>query len=258
MSYSNYSDIAARGIIESAKQGKMIGAVSALPSASDCNGCTILFNGVFYYSNGTTWTEVAIHGMDTAEFKGTFDVVADLGLTTSATPAQVAAVLNARAFTPAPTNNDYCFVFYDYASDPGNINKYERYKFSATSWAYEFTLNNSSFTAEQWAAINSGITDSKVVTYDGYNAKISGLESEVETKQRKISSVSVKVPISGGVVRVDGMTDSALVWVSPAPSSMEAYSAAGCYCTEQATDSLTFTVKKDAEAEMTVNVAWAV
>lgn len=43
---------------------------------------------------------------------------------------------------------------------------YNRYKATVenntTTWAYEYTLNNSSFTATQWAAINSGITSSDV------------------------------------------------------------------------------------------------
>lgn len=42
---------------------------------------------------------------------------------------------------------------------------YNRYKATVngtTSWDYEYTLNNSSFTATQWAAINSGITSGDV------------------------------------------------------------------------------------------------
>ena len=43
---------------------------------------------------------------------------------------------------------------------------YNRYKAtvsgSTVTWMFEYTLNNSSFTASQWAAINSGITDSLV------------------------------------------------------------------------------------------------
>ena len=43
---------------------------------------------------------------------------------------------------------------------------YNRYKASVSgstvTWDFEYTLNNSSFTAEQWSAINSGITDDAV------------------------------------------------------------------------------------------------
>lgn len=49
---------------------------------------------------------------------------------------------------------------------------YNRYKATVSgedvSWDYEYTLNNSSFTANQWAAINSGITSS-LVTQIGTN-----------------------------------------------------------------------------------------
>lgn len=63
-----------------------------------------------------------------------------------------------------------------------NINKtdvtlvtaYNRYKYNSdtSEWIWEYTLNNSSFTASQWAAINSTITSAKVATYDGYQAQI--------------------------------------------------------------------------------------
>ena len=48
---------------------------------------------------------------------------------------------------------------------------YNRYKAvvnSGTTWTYEYTLNNSSFTASQWQAINSGITNDLV---DEFQAK---------------------------------------------------------------------------------------
>lgn len=107
---------------------------------------------------------------NTATFKGTFNVVADLGLTTAATASDVATALNAHTFSTAPTNNDYCFVYFDLSTDPGNIDRYERYKFTAGSpgtWGYEYTLNNSSFTADQWAAINSGVTSGVVTAVGG-------------------------------------------------------------------------------------------
>ena len=69
-----------------------------------------------------------------------------------------------------------------WSSRATNINKtdvtlvtaYNRYKYNGdtSEWIWEYTLNNSSFTASQWAAINSTITSAKVVTYDGYQAQI--------------------------------------------------------------------------------------
>lgn len=55
------------------------------------------------------------------------------------------------------TNNDYAFVVGTDAL--GNIT-YTRYKYNSdlSSWSAEYVLNNSSFTAAQWASISSGIT----------------------------------------------------------------------------------------------------
>lgn len=49
-------------------------------------------------------------------------------------------------------DNDYGFVV---VNSEGNT-IYKRYKFNGTEWLFEYDLNNSSFTAEQWEAINSG------------------------------------------------------------------------------------------------------
>lgn len=72
-----------------------------------------------------------------ATFQGTFETVNDLPTT------------NVK-------NNDYAFIVS--VTSEGNP-EYKRYKYNGTQWIEEFTLNNSSFTANQWAAINSGITD---------------------------------------------------------------------------------------------------
>lgn len=72
-----------------------------------------------------------------ATFQGTFETVNDLPTT------------NVK-------NNDYAFIVT--TTSEGNP-EYKRYKYNGTQWIEEFTLNNSSFTANQWAAINSGITD---------------------------------------------------------------------------------------------------
>ena len=62
---------------------------------------------------------------------------------------------------PNPTNNDYAFL--EETDSQGNI-RYSRYKYSAEDdeWLFEYYLNNSSFTAEQWATINSGLTSTSV------------------------------------------------------------------------------------------------
>lgn len=98
---------------------------------------------------------------NTAYFIGTF--------------TSVAAML---AYSGTVTNNDYALVV---TTNGDMVEKYDRYKYNAsttntapdagelngTHWFFEFTLNNSSFTAAQWAAINSGITAlNKVVQSD--------------------------------------------------------------------------------------------
>lgn len=61
------------------------------------------------------------------------------------------------AYSGTLTNNDYAFVV---GTDAAGNTTYTRYKYNATTgeWAEEYVLNNSSFTAAQWAAISSGIT----------------------------------------------------------------------------------------------------
>lgn len=59
------------------------------------------------------------------------------------------------------TNNDY--AFFETVDSDGN-KLYKRYKYVADdeTWQYEYDLNNSSFTAEQWEALNSGVTASRL------------------------------------------------------------------------------------------------
>lgn len=90
-----------------------------------------------------------------ATFRGTYNLVSDLSLTTAATEADIAAAL-ATAIATAD-NNDYCYVVIPTDdTTPTEIARTDRYKFNGTAWAFEFSLNG--FTAAQWAAIDSGIT----------------------------------------------------------------------------------------------------
>ena len=139
---------------------------------------------------------------NSADFHGTFNVAGDgtgltLGLTTSATTTQVVAKLNERTWENTPNNNDYCFVYYDFADDPSNINKYERYKYRETAWAYEYTLNNSSFTAAQWAAINSGATKTlidKITTTENSLTNLTGTVNGHTTSIATIKEYTDSLP----------------------------------------------------------------
>lgn len=83
------------------------------------------------------------------------------------------SVADLEAYTGTLTNNDYAFVV---GTDSAGNTTYTRYKYNATTqtWAAEFVLNNSSFTAAQWAAISSGITALLV-------QKLSELPTEIVT-----------------------------------------------------------------------------
>lgn len=115
---------------------------------------------------------------NTANFKGTYNIITDLGLTRDATHAEVSAALATKMqeLQIIVSNNDYCFVSIPDAEVPTQIQQFDRYKFSTpeesgiyeAQWVFEYTLNNSSFTASQWAAINSGITSGKVTNYDNH------------------------------------------------------------------------------------------
>lgn len=78
----------------------------------------------------------------TAVFKGTFTNLDTLKATSA-------------------DDNDY--AFYSHVDSSGNT-QYDKYKYTASGWVFEYTLNNSSFTSEQWAAINSGVTASIINT----------------------------------------------------------------------------------------------
>ena len=112
---------------------------------------------------------------NTASFKGTYNNHENLGLPNTATHEQIAEKLQEAidAKHLAYDDNDYAFVEIPHDdSEPTVFERIERYKCVRTSeegvepatfeWEYEWTLNNSSFTAEQWAAINSGITSGKI------------------------------------------------------------------------------------------------
>ena len=84
-------------------------------------------------------------------------------------------------------------------------NAYNRYKAIVTTspasltWEYEYTLNNSSFTASQWAAINSGATTTKI--------------NQITTNQNAIGTLNslttdAKTNLVSAINEVDSHTDT--------------------------------------------------
>lgn len=93
-------------------------------------------SGIYSFVNSSVAT-------NTANFIGTYNSLADL-------EAHV-------DYQEPLTNNDYGFVV---STDAAGNTVYSRYKYNAETdtWMFEYNLNNSSFTANQWETINSGMT----------------------------------------------------------------------------------------------------
>ena len=88
------------------------------------------------------------------------------------------SVAELEAYAGTVTNNDYAFVT---GIDENGNAYYDRYKADVNdgvvTWAKEYRLNNSSFTAEQWAAIQSGITAEKVAQFEGALSPVDVVQS---------------------------------------------------------------------------------
>lgn len=97
------------------------------------------------------------------------------------------------AYSGTLTNNDYAFVV---GTDAAGNTTYTRYKYNADTetWAEEYVLNNSSFTAAQWAAISSGITSGDV-------SKLNGIEAGAEVNAIETVSVNgvAQTPVNKNV-----------------------------------------------------------
>ena len=121
----------------------------------------------------------------TADFKGTFNSLAEL--------QQVSA--NA---------NDYGYVV---SKDAEGNTVYSRYKYvEGTGWVFEYNLNNSSFTAAQWAAIQSGITAMLVAKLNNLPTN-DVLQQLIGTKQDKLTfdttpTANSHNPVESGGVKV--------------------------------------------------------
>lgn len=137
----------------------------------------------------------------TANFLGNFTLT-DLGLTYPATDAQIGAALDAHVWPAGvtPTNNDYTYIEIQDPQTTGIDDRVERFKFNGTNWVYEYTLNNSSFTAAEKAAIDSGIDSAKVAVYDAHvaNTDIHVTTSDKSTWNAKQDAISDLATIRSG------------------------------------------------------------
>ena len=80
------------------------------------------------------------------------------------------------AYTGTVTNNDYAFVV---GEDESGNTKYDRHKWvdASSEWLLEYTLNNSSFTAEEWASIQSGVKSQDVTQINTNKDDIANLST---------------------------------------------------------------------------------
>lgn len=146
----------------------------------------------------------------TATFRGTYNVVSDLHLHYNSTHSEIEYELDNLVgdYQIEADNNDYVFVQIPTSdSTSTEIAAIERYKFSVDHFVYEYTLNNSGFTAAQWAALNSGIT-SGLVTQIGTNANdIINLQTSVNGKVSKTGdTMTGNLTLDGASLVVKGTT----------------------------------------------------
>ena len=135
------------------------------------------------------------------------------------------SVAQLKAYSGTVTNNDYAFVT---GTDSEGNTYYDRYKAtvsgSTVTWSLEYRLNNSSFTAAQWAAINSGITatdvsnlankmdkqtvgdaSSPIYLNNGVAQEAAGVNSHINDSSIHLPSV---LPISRGGTGADDRTEA--------------------------------------------------
>lgn len=143
---------------------------------------------------------------NTANFLGSF-TLSNLGLTYPATDVQIASAFNSHTWPAGvtPTNNDYVYVEIQNPQTTGVDDKVERFKYSSllASWGYEYTLNNSSFTAAEMAALESGIDSSKVSAYD---AAVGTLASHVADTSNPHNVTKLQVGLGSVVNSGDSAT----------------------------------------------------
>lgn len=107
------------------------------------------------------------------------------------------------AYSGPVTNNDYAFVT---GTDSEGNTYYDRYKATVSgetvTWALEYRLNNSTFTAAQWSAINSGITSALVAKIHDHGNKdvLDGITSDKVNSWDGKASTSVATTSANGLM----------------------------------------------------------
>lgn len=127
---------------------------------------------------------------NTAYFIGTFNSVAEL-----------------EAYTGTLTNNDYAFVA---TTDSAGNTLYDRYKWNGSEWLFEYELNNSSFTAAQWSAINSGATSANISQIATNTNDI----TDLQTNKQDTLTAGANIQINNNVISATDTTYTAGTGIS--------------------------------------------
>lgn len=148
----------------------------------------------------------------TATFRGTF------------------ATLEALKATPADRND---YAFWQHKDEDGNT-CYDKYTYDGSAWKFEYRLNNSSFTAAQWGAINSGITGALVTKLSGIatGAQVNVIET-VKLGGTPLPVSNKAVDITGtGIKSALGISDWALAASKPSYTTKEVTENTNLYFTD--------------------------
>lgn len=157
----------------------LVSAINEVDSHADINASNISDINALIPNDASSSNQLADKNFvnssistNTANFIGTFNSVAEL-----------------EAYSGPLTNNDYAFVV---GTDSAGNTVYDRYKYTdattPASWVFEYELNNSSFTADQWAAINSLATSSKIAQITTNQNAIGTLSSLTTTAKTDLVS----------------------------------------------------------------------
>lgn len=142
-----------------------------------------------------------------ATFRGTISLTDDLHLPDTATNEQIATALNGYTWPEGVTitNNDTVNVTVNHPSTT-DVDVYKRFKYSTaeSTWKWEYDINNTTFTTDQMAAINSGITAAKRESYDDHLLDETNPHNVTATQVglgNVVNTGDSDTPVSGGTTK---------------------------------------------------------
>ena len=170
-------------------KSSLVGAINEVDTNTDTNATNIAGIQELIPNQASSENQLADKSFvnssiatNTGNFIGTFNSIAERD-----------------AYSGTLTNNDYCFVI---AVDQVGNTVYNRYKWTdatdPASWEFEYALNNSSFTSNQWAAINSGATTGNIGQITTNQNAIGDLNSLTTTAKTSLVNAINEVNTTAG------------------------------------------------------------